>query len=138
MEVLRDKYKALELRMGNLMRLASENEAIANKFHRWTQILLQSEDVGSMPHAVTSGLKSAFDVPQVTLRIWGTAPDYLDEWFVKGVSEDARIFANSLLARTAAPTRTSRRCAGWTIRRPWCRPSSSRCASRATSTPSAC
>ena len=98
MEVMRDKYKALELRMHNLMRLASENEAIANKFHRWTQILLQSEDVGSMPHAVASGLKSAFDVPQATLRIWGTAPDYLDEWFVKGVSEDARIFANSLLA----------------------------------------
>jgi len=98
MEVLRDKYKTLELRMHNLMRLASENEAIANKFHRWTQILLQSEDVGSMPHAVTSGLKSAFDVPQVTVRIWGTAPDYLDEWFVKGVSDDARIFANSLLA----------------------------------------
>ena len=30
MEVLRDKYKTLELRMHNLMRLASENEAIAN------------------------------------------------------------------------------------------------------------
>lgn len=98
MEVLRDKYKALELRMHNLMRLASENEAIANKFHRWTQVLLQSEDVGSMPHSVTHGLKTAFDVPQVTVRLWGTAPDYRDEWFVKGVSEDARIFANSLLA----------------------------------------
>ncbi|MYM28986.1 DUF484 family protein [Duganella sp. CY15W] len=98
MEVLRDKYKALELRMHNLMRLASENEAIANKFHRWTQTLLQSEDVGSLPHAVTSGLKTAFEVPQATVRIWGAAPDYRDEWFVKGVSDDARIFANSLLA----------------------------------------
>src|SRR5574343_386851 len=65
MEVMRDKYKTLELRMGNLMRLASENEAIANKFHRWTRTLLESEDVGSIPHAVTSGLKTAFDVPQV-------------------------------------------------------------------------
>ncbi|MEO5932544.1 MAG: DUF484 family protein [Duganella sp.] len=98
MEVMRDKYKALELRMSNLMRLASENEAIANKFHRWTKVLLESEDVGSMPHSVVSGLKAAFDVPQVTLRIWDTAPDYDGEWFVKGVSEDARIFANSLMA----------------------------------------
>src|SRR5450830_1533606 len=79
MEVLRDKYKTLELRMSNLMRLASENEAIANKFHRWTQVLLQSEDIGSMPHAITSGLKTSFEVPQVTLRIWGAAPDYADE-----------------------------------------------------------
>lgn len=74
MEVMRDKYKALELRMSNLMRLAAENEAIANKFHGWTKILLEAEDVGSMPHAVVSGLKSSFDVPQVTLRIWETAP----------------------------------------------------------------
>lgn len=96
MEVMRDKYKTLELRMGNLMRLASENEAIADKFHRWTRTLLQSEDVGSMPHAITSGLKNSFDVPQVTLRIWGAEPQYDDEWFVRGVSEDARIFANSL------------------------------------------
>lgn len=98
MEVMRDKYKALELRMSNLMRLASENEAIANKFHRWTKVLLEAEDVGSMPHAVISGLKSGFDVPQATLRIWDTAPDYLGEWFVNGVTEDARIFANSLMA----------------------------------------
>ncbi len=98
MEVMRDKYKALELRMSDLMRLASENEAIANKFHQWTQVLLQAEDHGSMPHAVASGLKSCFDVPQATLRLWGTAPDYAEEWFVRGVSEDARLFANSLLA----------------------------------------
>jgi uncharacterized protein YigA (DUF484 family) len=34
----------------------------------------------------------------VTLRIWDTAPEYDGEWFVRGVSEDARIFANSLMA----------------------------------------
>ncbi|KQN67459.1 MULTISPECIES: DUF484 family protein [Duganella] len=98
MEVMREKYKTLELRMSNLMRLASENEAIANKFHRWTKVLLEAEDVGSMPHSVVSGLKSAFDVPQVTVRLWNTAPDYADEWFTKGVTEDVRIFANSLLS----------------------------------------
>nr|WP_315400405.1 DUF484 family protein [uncultured Duganella sp.] len=98
MEVMRDKYKALELRMSNLMRLASENEAIANKFHRWTKVLLESEDVGSMPHSVVSGLKSAFDVPQATLRIWGAEPQYDGEWYVSGVTEDARLFANSLMA----------------------------------------
>jgi len=98
MEVMRDKYKALELRLSELMRLAAENEAIANKFHRWTQFLLEAEDHGSMPHAIVGGLKAAFDVPQATLRIWDTAPDFAGEWFVQGVSDDARIFANSLLS----------------------------------------
>jgi uncharacterized protein YigA (DUF484 family) len=96
MEVLRDKYKTLELRMGNHAS-GLENEAIANKFHRWTKTLLQSEDVGSIPHAVTSGLKSAFDVPQVTLRIWGAARTIRTNG-LRGVSDDARIFANSLQA----------------------------------------
>ncbi|TFW13564.1 DUF484 family protein [Duganella callida] len=105
MEVLRDKYKTLELRMSNLMRLASENEAIANKFHRWTQTLLEAEDVGSMPHAVVSGLKAAFEVPQVTVRLWNTAPDYTGEWFTQGVSDDVRIFANSLLAPYCGPNK---------------------------------
>ncbi|MES2076687.1 MAG: DUF484 family protein [Pseudomonadota bacterium] len=98
MEVMREKYKALELRMAELRRLASENEAIANKFHLWTRVLLEAEDIGSLPHAVVDGLKNSFDVPQVTLRIWNTDPLYAGEWFVAGVSDDARLFANGLQA----------------------------------------
>ncbi|NRR30838.1 DUF484 family protein [Oxalobacteraceae bacterium] len=98
MEVMRDKYKALELRMSDLKRLATENEAIANKFHRWTQTLLEAEDIGSMPHAVADGLKSAFDVPQATLRLWNIEAIYGDEWFARGVTDDARLFANGLQA----------------------------------------
>ena len=35
------------------------------------------------------------------LRIWDTEAEYDGEWFVKGVTEDARIFANSLMALQA-------------------------------------
>jgi len=37
-------------------------------------------------------------VPQVTLRLWGLGGEHADAWYVNGVSEDARLFANSLLA----------------------------------------
>lgn len=37
MEVMRDKYKALELQLSDLARQAQRNEAIANKFHGWNQ-----------------------------------------------------------------------------------------------------
>ncbi len=96
MEVMREKYKALELQLTELKRLAAENERIANKFHQWTRVLLESEDIGSLPHAVADGIRNCFGVPQVTLKIWNTAPIYADEWFVRGASEDARLFANSL------------------------------------------
>jgi uncharacterized protein YigA (DUF484 family) len=37
-------------------------------------------------------------VPQATLRLWDLAPAHGGAWFAEGVSDDARIFANSLLA----------------------------------------
>ena len=49
MEVMRDKYKALELRMAELSRHAKENETIAGRFHSWTQALLQVREDGAMP-----------------------------------------------------------------------------------------
>ncbi|MES2317326.1 MAG: DUF484 family protein [Pseudomonadota bacterium] len=98
MEVMRDKYKALELRMAELIRLAQDNATIANKFHAWTQGLLKAGQPSEMPGAVVNGLRDGFAVPQVTLRVWGVSGEHADAWYVTGVSEDARLFANSLLA----------------------------------------
>ena len=98
MEVMRDKYKALELRMAELVRLAQDNATIANKFHAWTQGLLDARVDGDMPHAVADGLRTQFSVPQATLRLWDLAAAHDGSWYVDGVSEDARIFANSLQA----------------------------------------
>jgi uncharacterized protein YigA (DUF484 family) len=98
MEVMRDKYKALELRMAELVRLAQDNATIANKFHAWTQGLLKARQLSELPGAVSGGLRDGFGVPQVTLRLWGLGGEHADAWYVTGVSEDARLFANSLLA----------------------------------------
>lgn len=98
MEVMRDKYKALELRMAELIRLAQDNATIANKFHAWTQGLLRARQRSELPGAVSNGLRDVFGVPQVTLRLWGLGGEHADAWYVTGVSEDARLFANSLLA----------------------------------------
>lgn len=98
MEVMREKYKALELRMADLNRLAQENAAIADKFHVWNQAMLLERDSAAMPRAVADGIKSAFEVPQATLRLWNLAPEYADAWFAQDVSEDARMFADSLQA----------------------------------------
>jgi uncharacterized protein YigA (DUF484 family) len=98
MEVMRDKYKALELRMSELIHLAQDNAAIANKFHAWTQGLLAARQPAAMPQAVADGLRTQFGVPQATLRLWNLAAEHDGSWYVEGVSDDARIFANSLLA----------------------------------------
>jgi len=105
MEVMRAKYNALELRMAELMRRGEENTAIANRFHGWTQQLLRADTPAARPEAVAQGLAKHFMVPQASLRLWNLAPEYADAPFARGVSEDVRLFANSLRAPYCGPNK---------------------------------
>jgi uncharacterized protein YigA (DUF484 family) len=105
MEVMRDKYRALELRMSELVRHAEENAAIANRFHGWTQQLLRTRAPGEIPAAVADGLVKHFIVPHATLRLWKLTPEHADTWYTNGVSEDVRLFASSLRAPYCGPNK---------------------------------
>lgn len=103
MEVLREKIKNLELRFANLVRLAQENEEITAKFHAWVRALLTARNDVDLPHVLVDGLRSEFQVPHATLRLWGTANDYSHTWFSEAVSADVRLFTNSLNAPYCGP-----------------------------------
>jgi hypothetical protein len=103
MEVLREKIKALELRLGELLRIAQENDAITEKFSLWTRALLIARNDVDLPHTLINGLQTIFLVPHATLRLWGVAPDYAHTWFAADVSADARIFCNGLTAPYCGP-----------------------------------
>ncbi|KQY00304.1 hypothetical protein ASD28_13375 [Massilia sp. Root133] len=105
MEVMRDKYRTLELRMSELVRHAEENAAIANRFHGWTQQLLRTRVPGEIPAAVAEGLVKHFIVPHATLRLWKLASEHADTWYTNGVSEDVRLFASSLRAPYCGPNK---------------------------------
>lgn len=103
MEVLRDKIKSLELRLSELLHIAEENDAITQKFLEWTRSLLLARNDVDMPHTLTSGLQTIFSVPHATLRLWGVSDEFAHTWFAAEVSEDARIFCNSLTAPYCGP-----------------------------------
>ena len=105
MEVMRAKYKALELRMAELLRTASDNTAILNNFHAWHVTLLRSKGGADMARDLVDGLVKHFNVPQASLRLWNVAPEYADSWFASGVAEDARLFASSLRAPYCGPNK---------------------------------
>ena len=96
MEVLRERIKALELRLAALMRMGQENDAITEKFQSWTRSLLLARNDVDLPHVLINGLQTIFSVPHATLRIWGVAEEFSHTWFAAAVSVDARIFSNSL------------------------------------------
>lgn len=103
MEVLREKVKTMEIRLAALMRVGQENDAIMEKFQRWTRTLLLARNDVDLPHTLINGLHTIFDVPQATLRIWGVADAFSHTWFSEEVSEDARLFCNGLTAPYCGP-----------------------------------
>jgi len=70
-DVLRQRYKALELRLADLLRHGEENDAITSRLHQWTRPLLLVRDPAELPDRITQGLHERFAVPQVALRLWG-------------------------------------------------------------------
>jgi uncharacterized protein len=98
MEVLREKIKAMEMRLSELMRIGQENDLITQKFQTWTRSLLLARNDVDLPHTLVDGLRTIFAVPQATLRLWNVADEFAHTWFSEPASEDCRIFTNGLSA----------------------------------------
>lgn len=96
MDVMREKFKIMELRLAELMRIGQENDQISQKFQTWTRALLVARNDVDLPHTLTSGLQQIFDVPHVTLRLWGVAEEFAHAWFAAPVSDDSRLFAGGM------------------------------------------
>jgi len=103
MEVLREKNRSLELRLADLLRIAQENDAITQKFLMWTRALLLARNDVDMPHTLINGLQTIFGVPYATLRMWNVGEEYTHTWFAADVSDDAKLFCNSLTAPYCGP-----------------------------------
>jgi len=98
MTVLREKIKALELKLAELVRIGQDNDALVEKFQSWTHSLLATRDDAQRPLALVDNLLHVFDIPYATLRLWDTAPQHGEAWFAAPVSPDQRLFGNGLRA----------------------------------------
>lgn len=97
-EIMREKYRNLELRLTELTAFAEENREIVSKYKLWVKSLLVARDDVDLPFALTDGIKHIFDVPDATVRLWGVREEEAHKWFAADVNEDVRLFANSLSA----------------------------------------
>ena len=95
-DMLREKIKALEHRVMDMMRHGTENVATADRMHRWMCNLLATRDPRGLPAAIVADLESLFSVPQAALRVWDCDKDYWKEPFAQWVGDDVKTFANSL------------------------------------------
>ena len=95
-EMLREKIKALEQRIMEMVRHGNENVIIADRLHRWARNLFQVQSGKALPATIAAEVRSQFMVPQVAIKVWDVDSRYGAEPFAEGVSEDAKTFASSL------------------------------------------
>ncbi len=96
-EMLRDKIKAIEHRMMDMMRNGNENTMLSDKLLHWTRNLFLATDPAQLPERIAVEIKDQFLVPQVAIKVWDVAPAFAQSAFTAGVSDDAKVFASSLM-----------------------------------------
>ena len=96
MEMLRDKIKAFERQIIEMIRNGQDNVAIADKLHRWTRALMLTANAADLPDVLVRELKHQFTIPQGAIRVWGGAEAFAGLAFARPVGDDAKSFASSL------------------------------------------
>lgn len=95
-EMLREKIKALEHRVMDMVRHGNENMIIADRLQRWARNLFLVQSGRALPATIVAEIEQQFMVPQVAIKVWGVDGKYGKEPFAEGVSEDAKSFASSI------------------------------------------
>jgi uncharacterized protein YigA (DUF484 family) len=95
-EMLREKIKALEHRVMDMVRHGTENVVTADRLQRWTRGLLTMRDPRGLPTQIAEHLKTLFLVPQTAIKIWDCDSSYLNEPYAQWVSDDVKALATSL------------------------------------------
>jgi uncharacterized protein YigA (DUF484 family) len=101
---LRERTRALESRLSQLLQIGEENDAIGEKIHRLCLALLFSADRSSLLAHLYLHLREDFAVPHSALRIWGGAGEGAE---FQPVDEDLKRYAASLTEPFCGPNGSS-------------------------------
>jgi uncharacterized protein YigA (DUF484 family) len=92
---LREKNRALESKLKELIDFGEENDAIGERLHRLTIALIGARDFDTVLHDLYFNLREDFAVPHVALRLWPAQHGSEREEF-REAGEEARLFTESL------------------------------------------
>ena len=88
-QMLRDKIRALEMRIMDMIRHGNENMIITEKLQKWACELLQTPASERVPSALKN-IEMRFQVPQVAVRLWGVADVFSDAPYAQAVSAEVK------------------------------------------------
>ena len=88
-QMLRDKIRALEMRIMDMIRHGNENMIITEKLQKWACELLQTPASERVPSALKN-IELRFQVPQVAARLWGVTEVFADAPYAQTVSDEVK------------------------------------------------
>ena len=94
--MLRERVKALEGRVAEMVRHGQENDAISEKLTSWVRSLLSETDESALPTTLIEELKRIFEVPYAALRLWDVKSALQSLGCAQAVESDTVTFANSM------------------------------------------
>ena len=102
---LREKHRALEAKLAELLQFGEENDATSEKMHRLAVALLAAPARDALLWALTFNLREDFQVPHVALRIWGLRAREMEagNQEYEEVSEGLKDFAAALTEPYCGP-----------------------------------
>jgi len=112
---LRERTRALEAKLADLVQFGEENDAIGEKMHRLSLALLTARDLPALLSVLYYNLREDFAVPHVALRVWRgndavhralTVPEF------RTVSGELVQYASELAQPYCGPS-ASTEAAGW-------------------------
>lgn len=95
--MLRDKIKVLEQRVMDMVRNGNENVVLSDKLLKWARTLFLVTDPWSLPGQMVEELVTQFSIPQAGIKVWDVMPAFAQSDFAQGVSDNAKLFATSLM-----------------------------------------
>jgi uncharacterized protein len=99
---LRERARALETRLAELLEVGEENDAIGEKMHRLCLAILPAPDLPSLLATLYYNLREDFAVPHASLRVWREGVS-LDLPEFRGVSDDMKRYAAGLTQPFCGP-----------------------------------
>ena len=99
---LREKNRALEMRLSELLQFGEENDITSDKLHRLNVSLLRAKDLGSVIGTLEYHLRDRFGVPHIALRLWLPGIESGLREF-EAVGEDVHRLAHNLVSPYCGP-----------------------------------
>ena len=87
-EVMRERHAAREAKLAELVRVARDNDAIAERFHRFARRLLRAPSRQAALDEIEGSLRDDFDAFHSVLLLVGTAPQESSQRFPRSIAPD--------------------------------------------------